>query len=119
MKIVVPYIGKALSVNYYKIVGKGGVKTNKTRPEVVRWMEDLALKVQKEFEGQELQPPITISIYGKFVDNRCPDLDNLAKVILDAVSMGTGLDDKDFQFRALGYSIGWSRPVLEITIEGP
>ena len=114
MKVVMPYVGKDLSVNYYKVIGRGGLHTSKTKPHVTVWMKELAEKVK----GEGLQLPVTVSVFGKFVDGRCPDLDNLAKVILDAVSIGTGINDKDMRFVALGYSTGWTRPVLEIEIKG-
>ena len=116
MQVVMPYIGKALSVNYYKIVGKGGVKTNRTRPEVTIWMRQLAERV-KRFP---IHPgdPLVILLHGRFVDDRAPDLSNLHKVIGDAIRDGVGVDDKSFKFVDLGYSIGYPRPVLEITLQG-
>lgn len=114
VKVTIPYIGRALSVNYYKIVGRSGFKTNKTRPEVEEWMVELAERVKGvQFTSDHL----TISLFGRFTDSRVPDLANLHKVIGDAIADGLGMDDRNFKFRDLGYSTGWLRPELEITIE--
>jgi hypothetical protein len=127
MKIEMSYTGRVLSVNSYKVrIGKR--ITSKTRPEVTAWMKELASKVREgglsqwcdesALSSQHLQAPsLTISLYGKFYDGRVPDLANLHKVIGDAVAMGLGVDDRNFKFIDLGYSTGWVKPVLEITIE--
>jgi len=112
LKVTVPYIGGVLSVNAYKVRGRGGVATNATKPVVRLWMHELTEKVR----GFEHNGSLTVSLFGKFVDDRAPDLDNLAKVILDAVKVGVGLDDKNIKFVSLGYDTGYSRPVLEITL---
>ena len=112
MKVVMPYIGGVLSVNSYKIRGKGGVATNKTRPEVTLWMSKLTEKVK----GFEHNGSLTVSLFGKFTDERAPDLSNLHKVVGDAIKVGIGLDDKYFKFIDLGYETGCDRPVLEITL---
>ena len=108
-----PYIGCHLSENYYKIVGRRGVKTNKTRSDVVKWMGELTDKVRGFPTGGN---SLTVYVKGKFYDGRVPDIDNLAKVILDAIKVGVGLDDRYIKFVSLGYEIDWSRPVLEITL---
>ncbi len=112
MKVIVPYIGKDLSVNYYRIRGRGGLETTKIKPHVKIWMQQLGEKVR----GFETDGNLTISLYGKFVDNRVPDLHNLHKVIGDAIKEGVGYDDKDFKFIDLGYEIGHDKPVLEIEL---
>jgi len=112
MRVVMPYIGGVLSVNSYKIRGRSGVATNKTKHVVELWMNVLTKKVK----GFEHSGSLTVSLFGKFIDDRAPDLDNLAKVILDAVKVGVGLDDKNIKFVTLGYETGWSKPVLEITL---
>jgi len=112
VKIIMPYIGRVLSVNYYKVVGRGGVKTNRTKPETERWMGELADKVR----GLPFGSNLTIKLFGKFRDERVPDLSNLHKVIADAVAEGLGVDDKDFKFVDLGYETGCLRPVLEIEL---
>ena len=117
MKVVMPYPGRCLSVNYYRIrVGKR--LTTRIRPEVKLWMEDLAQLVKSKMGGEDLGKGVVVQVYGKFCDGRVPDLDNLAKVVLDAIKMGTGVDDRYMEFRTLGYSTGWTKPVLEIDIEG-
>lgn len=112
MKVIMPYIGGVLSVNSYKVRGIGGVATNKTKRVVELWMNELTEKVR----GFEHNGNLTVSLFGKFIDDRAPDLDNLAKVILDSIKVGVGLDDKNIKFVALGYDTGYSKPVLEITL---
>lgn len=112
MLVVMPYIGGVLSVNAYKVRGRSGVATNKTKRAVELWMNELTEKVK----GFEHSGSVTVSLFGKFIDDRAPDLDNLAKVILDAIKVGIELDDKYIKFVALGYDTGYERPVLEITL---
>lgn len=113
MKVVMPYIGGVLSVNAYKVRGRYGLATNATKRVVKLWMHELTQKV----EGFEHQGSLTISLYGKFVDERVPDLANLHKVIGDAIKEGLSfIDDKDFKFVDLGYGTGYVNPVLEMTL---
>ena len=114
MKVVMPYIGGVLSVNSYKIRGRGGVQTNKTKPEVELWMAELASKVK----GYRTDGNLTVELFGRFCDNRVPDLPNLHKVIGDALKEGLGVDDRDFRFVDLGYDTDYDRPTLEITLKG-
>ena len=111
LKVEMPYIGKALSVNYYHM-RFGSRVTTKIRPEVKLWMSQLTEEV-KEFEHQG---DVTVSVFGKFMDERVPDLDNLAKVILDAIKVGINLDDRYIKYRALGYGTGFVKPKLVITL---
>lgn len=108
-KVMVPYIGGILSENTYKFHLTSG-----TKPVVKRWMRDLAEKVQ------ELQIPKSdsyeIRLFGKFTDDRRPDLSNLHKVIGDAIEKGLGANDKNFLFVDVGVSLGHVDPELEITI---
>lgn len=112
--VVMPYIGKALSENYYKIIGRGGVHTSKTRPETIIWMKELTEKVRGFYPNNT---PMTIYLTGRFVDERCPDLSNLHKVLADAIKVGIGLDDKHFVFVDRGYTTGHIKPELEIELE--
>jgi len=112
MKIVMPYIGKSLSVNSYRI-RYGKIQTTKIKPETKLWMSDLAERVR----GFEHNGGAVVSVFGKFYDGRVPDLDNLAKVILDAIKVGIGLDDRHIRFISEGYDTGYDKPVLEITLE--
>jgi hypothetical protein len=114
-KITIPYIGGTLSVNRYKIVGRFGHQTNKTRKEVEVWMGELTRRIQ-ELKIPIPQPPVGITLFGRFEDDRCPDLANLHKVIGDAIKVGLGLDDKYFNFTDKGYSTGFERPELDIEI---
>jgi len=96
VRITMPYIGRALSINYYKIVGRGGRKTNKTRPETEAWMKELAEKVRTL--GLESNSGLTIKLTGGFRDERFPDLANLHKILGDAIEMGCGINDKYYKF---------------------
>lgn len=107
IKIEMPYMGY-ISSNKYKIFG-----TKKTRPEVENWMNALADKVR----GVKMEPPIIVSLYGKFYDNRAPDLANLHKVVGDAIQAGLGINDKEYRFRDEGYEIGCARPIIIVTLE--
>ncbi len=77
-------------------------------------MDQLSARVR--VQGESLSPPLYVGVYGKFVDGRVPDLDNLSKVILDSLKVGTGVDDKHMRFVAVGYDVGYESPVLEIEI---
>jgi hypothetical protein len=110
-KITVDYIGGVLSDNSYKFLTKG------TRPFVKRWMRELSEKVEA-LSIPILDIPVVISIFGRFTDDRRPDLANLHKVIGDAIKVGLGIDDKDFIFRDRGWSLGNSEQELDIFIEG-
>jgi len=112
LKVEMPYIGGSLSVNAYKIRGRNGVVTNATKPEVKLWMSQLTEKVR----GFEHQGDVTVDVFGKFTDSRCPDLDNLAKVILDAIKVGINLDDRYIKYRAAGFDTGYVQPKLVITL---
>lgn len=107
-KVVMPYLGGILSENAYKMA------TRRTKPFVKRWMRELAEKVQDlnvpESENYEVR------LFGKFTDERRPDLSNLHKVIGDALEKGLGTNDKHFLFKDEGYDLGHMDPELEITI---
>lgn len=109
-----PYIGRNLSVNYYKIIGRGGRPTHKTKPEVEYWMWELATKVK----GFQPLDPTNVKIYlkGNFKDERAPDLSNLHKVIGDAIRNGLGIDDKHFKFVDLERTYWAVEPTLEIEV---
>jgi len=97
MVIEMPY-NKNLSSNSYKIVGRGGRRTNCTKPDVKLWMELLADKIREEedfylFYGL----PVKVKVDGYFLDNRRPDIHNLHKVIADAVEPALGINDKYIQ----------------------
>ena len=70
----------------------------------------------------------TVTVSGLFRDKRsAPDLDNLAKVILDAIQAGSGINDVNFRWRsgsmlfnkseepALGIIISEMDEVMEVT----
>ena len=113
LEVVMPYIGGVLSVNDYKIRGRGGRPTNRTKTIVLIWMERLAGEV-KDFKHNG---SLVIELFGRFKDDRStPDLANLHKVIGDAIRDGIGLDDKYFKFIDRGYDVDNSSPTLNITL---
>ena len=112
-----PYIGKELSVNYYKVTGRGGRPTNKTRPEVELWMDKLGTFIKERedylvFRGR----PLIVELTGYFQDGRHPDLHNLHKVIADALQSALGINDKYIRFRDLDPVVGALTPTLDINI---
>lgn len=113
-KVVMPYIGGCLSVNAMKIVRRGR-RTHRNKPEVDDWMLQLALKVS-HLKGQ-LKTPIRVRLFGKFKDNRHPDLDNLFKAVFDGLEKGLGIDDIHFIPVSEGCEIWHTNPELEITLE--
>ena len=116
MKITVPYFGD-LSCNNYKVV-RNGRATITTKPEVKVWMAKLAYKVEyrQKIEPVDLSGEIIIGLWGHFRDRRIPDLSNLHKVTLDAISVGLGINDKFFRCLDLGVSTGSIEPTLDIYI---
>lgn len=117
MRVTMPYIGKALSVNYYKVMGKGGRRTNKTRPEVEIWMQQLADAVKELAPPEMFGHPVIVSLWGEFRDERCPDLHNLHKVIADALESALGINDRYVKFEDAGYVAGVGNPKLVMDIE--
>ena len=125
MKIVMPYIGGCLSKNGSRITGRGGVRTNCYKPEVKMWMWQLEKKVKDNCTTEtviETMPArmgmkhLTIKLIGRFKDDRAPDLSNLHEILGDAIKVGIGVDDKNFDFVDCGYTIGYDEPELEIEI---
>jgi hypothetical protein len=57
-----------------------------------------------------------ISVRGRFVDNRRPDISNLFKIISDAVQDGLGVNDKYFRLHDDGYATGFENPYLVIRV---
>lgn len=107
-KVAMPYIGGILSENAYKFATRG------TKPIVKLWMRELAEKVKAldipKCEAYEIE------VFGKFTDERRPDISNLFKIISDAIEKGLGVNDKHFRMMDKGYSLGWTDPELVITI---
>jgi Holliday junction resolvase RusA-like endonuclease len=112
MKLVVdmPYFG-TLSVNSYKIG-----RTKATRPEVKVWMQILANKVRSELNGRTFITPGIITVDGYFHTDQYPDLDNLAKVVMDGIKVGLGIDDKYLRFKSGEINTGYWSQYLRITI---
>lgn len=108
-KIAMPYIGGILSENAYKW------KTRGTKPIVKIWMRELADKV-RELDIPRVES-YEIGVFGKFTDERRPDIPNLFKVISDAIEDGLGVNDKNFRLVDKGYELGHFDPELEITIK--
>ena len=107
-KVVMPYIGGILSENNYKFGTRG------TKPFVKMWMRELAEKV----EALEI-PESTffeVGIFGRFTDERRPDISNLFKVVLDAIEKGLKVNDKFLRPKDEGYELGYLDPELVITV---
>lgn len=107
--ITMPYLGGILSENAYKF------RTRGTKPFVRMWMKELANKVRA------LNIPICefyeIGVFGRFTDERRPDISNLFKVTSDAIEDGLGVNDKYFRMKDDGYKLGYTNPELVITIK--
>ena len=108
-EIVMPYIGGILSENAYKFPGG-----RRTKPFVRMWMRELAEKV-KELDIPQCET-YEVGVFGRFTDERRPDISNLFKVTSDAVEDGLGVNDKHFRLVDKGYSLGHFDPELVITI---
>lgn len=109
-KVTMSYIGGILSENAYKFQTRG------TKPFVKLWMNELADKVREL--PVDKSDTYEIRLFGKFWDERRPDLSNLHKVIGDALEKGLGVNDKHFLFVDEGVSLGHIDPELVITIRG-
>ena len=107
-EVVMPYLGGILSENSYKFL------TKRTKPYVRMWMRELAGKVKELSIPQA--PTYEIGVFGKFTDERRPDISNLFKVISDAIQNGLEVNDKHFRLVDKGYSLGHLDPELVITI---
>ncbi len=108
-----PYIGGCLSVNAMKIV-RAGRRTHRNFPEVDDWIFELASKV--EYLRDKLKIPIKVRLFGKFRDERHPDLDNLWKIVFDSLEKGLGVNDRHFIPISEGCSIGNKDQELIITL---
>ena len=110
-KVEMPYQGY-LSKNSSKFLGGRGLK-----PFVRMWMSELQSKVQAL--NVPLAESYKISLYGKFTDERRPDLANLHEVIGDALKGPRALiiDDKNFIFEDKGWELGHFDPTIVIFIE--
>jgi hypothetical protein len=112
-QIKIPYIGGVLSDNSYKFLNKA------TKPIVTIWKRELAQKAEAlnvpKAESYEIR------LFGRFTDERRPDLSNLHKVIGDSLKkthqwLGLGVDDKLFRFVDEGYDLGVMESELVITV---
>ena len=112
--VEMPYIGRILSKNYYKVWGSKGFKTTATRPEVRAWMDQLismagASSSLKEVVGR----PCRVELRGQFTDMRSvPDLHNLHEVIADALKVALDIDDRFIGFMDLGFTVGAREPKI-------
>lgn len=71
----------------------------KLRPEVQAWQEELAWEIKSSLQHcpVDLGPQLVVDVAFFFPeDGRTRDADNYFKTILDAVQMGTGIDDSNF-----------------------
>lgn len=113
-KITMPYLGGILTDNNYKYA------TRRTKPIVRLWKKELAGKAQALNIPQA--DSYKIEVYGKFTDERRPDIPNLFKVIGDGLKrtkdyFGLGVDDKHFRLKDVGYELGHLDPEIEIIIK--
>jgi Holliday junction resolvase RusA-like endonuclease len=107
--IKVAYPGSVISVNHYKF-------RHYTRPEAKAFMEDIAWLV-KRLHLEEWTLPLTITCDGYFKSlKKRPDLSNLAKTILDAIQLGSGVNDKNFKWNDGDVFLS-KEPYLLITIK--
>lgn len=109
-EVVMAYIGGILSDNAYK------QQTRQTRPYVKLWKRGLASRV-RELEIAECET-YEIGVFGRFTDERRPDISNLFKIISDSIEDGLGVNDKHFRMVDKGYKLGYTDPELVITIKG-
>jgi len=117
-KIVIrePYIGSVLSVNHCYFTNKRGQRL--LYPEAKNWMEALAWDVIAAIECNTQNLPLKVTVSGVFKDQRSvPDLHNLDKLIMDAVALGTGVNDRYIGFETGSSTIG-ETPELIIEISG-
>jgi len=113
-EIVIRYPGRCISVNYYKIVGRGGMRTNKTRKDTIQWMKELGnLVLAQEVPASR---KLKITLEGYFKDQRSPDLHNLHKVIGDAIADALEVDDKNFRFTDGASHFGYDEPFLRLLV---
>lgn len=108
-EIKISYIGGILSENAYKL------STRRTKPFVRMWMSELADLVRSK--DIPLAESYEVGVFGRFTDERRPDISNLFKVISDAVEKGLGVNDKYFRMVDKGYTLGHFDPELIITIK--
>ena len=109
-----------VEVAYQGYLSKNSSKFPKGRgfkPFVKFWMNDLASKAKAL--NIPLAESYKIGIFGKFTDERRPDLANLHEVIGDALKgqKGLGVDDKAFNFIDKGFELGHTDPTLIVFIE--
>ena len=104
------YIGGVLSKNRYQFHG-----THHIRPEVRRWMDDLAKKVADL--GVPLSHSYDIEVSGEFRDGRAPDLHNIFIVVADAIEKGLGINDKYFNLSCGTTLCGVMEPKVVIKIQ--
>jgi len=110
--VTMPYIGRAISKNYYKFPNGG------TRPAAKKWAEELARRIRTVVLETCIGPAsFRVGIYGRFESENRPDIQNLFDLISDAVQDGLGVNDKYFTMADDGYKTGYLEPRLVITIE--
>jgi len=115
--INMPYIGRVLSVNYYKVYDRRGVPTNTTKSVTQDWMDTLTRLIREHPEFESVHhKDVTIKLTGHFKDQRYPDLHNLHKIIGDAVEPAIEVNDKYIKFEDVGSFIGARVPILKIEI---
>ena len=118
--IVLPYIGRVLSINHYRYRRTGPI-----RRETKRWMDDLAQRVADLWAKQDAPSILYVKLSARFRDRRsAPDLANLHKVIGDAIEAGLAkagkpLDDRYYRFEDEGFTTDkHQEPQVYIVLEG-
>ena len=116
IKVEMPYTGGDLSVN--RAYERDGRHMKK---HVRNWQLTLMGLVRQAVKGKICEGVWHVSCSGHFKNQRsAPDLSNLAKVCMDAIAAGLGIDDKNLRWqdglRLCGDDI--EEPRLEFTIWG-
>ncbi len=107
------YPGACISVNHYWLRKKGGgFYTNRDAKD---WMEGFGWLLLA-YSVQTFKAPLKVTVSGRFKDKgNQPDLDNLAKCILDEIEEVTGINDRDMRFHS--GEVTYGEPTLFIEIE--
>jgi len=88
-----------LSVNHAYKRGRNG--QTYLDPEAAKWKITLTSEVKWAMPSGRVSLPAFVRVSGRFRDKRSAlDLDNLAKLVLDAVATALGVNDRDLRFQA-------------------
>lgn len=90
------------------------------RPEATAYKDLVATLVRQELitESESVsQRPLAISFWQYPPDNRRRDVDGLIKVLLDAVAVGLGIDDRQFRLLSARIEDSSHEPRIEVLIK--